>query len=175
MPFLVVLRELKPYVVGFFPLEVHSIVGMCPLRAFVCFADGMCPHSDMQVYEFLSSELTCGWSPGSLLLRDSFHILMLGCASTREITLLTGYPPHEGIAPLLGLLPRWRYWIVCRVGDLTRDKHIQHVAGISPTSNQFLHVPSNYGDMRGQVYLRGFPCFDYPLKDLLTTRILGMI
>jgi len=57
---------------------------------------------------------------------------MMGCAFTWETCPLTGYPPHKRTTPLMGLLPRWRYQIVDRVGPLIWDRRIQPVDGLYP-------------------------------------------
>jgi len=108
---------------------------MPPLRAPICSADGMCPRQEQASLRLPSFEPTGGWNPDSFPLPGSFHILMTGCAPTPETVLLMGYPLYERTTPLLGLLPHWRYRIIDRIMTHIRDRCIQPVAGISPTSN----------------------------------------
>ena len=156
MSFSVVLREPKLSVVVFSPLRVsHFAIGICPLSDHRLFCWGDVPRlrTDKPTTPF--TEPTGGWTLSSFPLSGSFHIPMMGRAPTKEIALLKGYSLHERTTLMLGLLSRWRYRIVDRVGDPIRDRHIQPVIG---TSDQFVQVPSDYGYIPDHVYLWGFPC-----------------
>ena len=54
---------------------------------------------------------------------------------------------------IVGLNPTLKVPDLGQIRAFTWDRRIQSVGGISPTSGQFLQVPPNYGDKRGQLYL----------------------
>ena len=91
-------------------------------------------------------------NPRSFPLSGCFHIPMMGCAPTREPTLLTRYPRTRGQLRWWSCSPRWRYRIVDRVGALSGTNASKLSMGYTPTSDQFLQVQLKYDYIYGTRY-----------------------